>query len=217
MSSSQIIFWWQRSWESFCCSLIHQAHPTASDSERRSLCKLMDCQKLSQDACTHVAQNERLPVQVVVQVLYIEQLRLRTMMTLNMGTRDSHKQSNLGHIKKPSSVGNLQRVADSSPNDTYATVRKENRELRLEIACLRMRLTELEKDHNNFKQDLDKESVGSKFLTSVSKTFVKLNPFVRRDSRELLPSISVQAISRRISGNPESRSGKPKRRRHSMS
>jgi hypothetical protein len=138
-------------------------------------------------------------------------------LTVNMGTRDSHKPSNLGHIKKPSSVGNLQRVADSSPNDTYATVRKENRELRLEIACLRMRLTELEKDHNNFKQDLDKESVGSKFLTSVSKTFVKLNPFVRRDSRELLPSISVQAISRRISGNPESRSGKPKRRRHSMS
>lgn len=178
---------------------------------------MMDCQKLSQDACTHVAQNERLPVQVVVQVLYIEQLRLRTMMTLNMGTRDSHKQSNPGLIKKPSSVGNLQRVADSSPNDNYTTVRKENRELRLEIACLRMRLTELEKDHNNFKQDLDKESVGSKFLTSVSKKFVKLNPFVRRDSRELLPSISVQAISRRISGNPESRSGKPRKRRHSMS
>lgn len=154
-------------------------------------------------------------MQVVVQVLYIEQVRLRTMMALNTGTRDAYIQSNPGLIKKPSSIGNLQRVAD--PNDNYVTVRKENRELRLEIACLRMRLTELEKDHNNFKQDLDKESAGSKFLTSVSKRFVKLNPFVRRDSRELPASISAQAISRRISENPEFRSGKLRKRRHSMS
>lgn len=37
----------------------------------------MDCQKLSVEASTHAAQNERLPLRVVVQVVFFEQLRLR--------------------------------------------------------------------------------------------------------------------------------------------
>ncbi|KAA3480341.1 BTB/POZ domain-containing protein isoform X2 [Gossypium australe] len=35
------------------------------DTERYRLCKTIDCQKLSQEACSHAAQNERLPVQMV--------------------------------------------------------------------------------------------------------------------------------------------------------
>ena len=38
----------------------------------------MDCQKLSLEACTHAAQNERLPLRVIVQVLFFEQLQLRS-------------------------------------------------------------------------------------------------------------------------------------------
>ncbi|KAH7285895.1 hypothetical protein KP509_33G050400 [Ceratopteris richardii] len=54
-----------------------KSHPGVSDLERKKVAGLMDCQKLSQEACTHAAQNDRLPVQVVVQVLYFEQMRLR--------------------------------------------------------------------------------------------------------------------------------------------
>ncbi|KAI4330250.1 hypothetical protein MLD38_028550 [Melastoma candidum] len=50
-------------------------HPDISKSERKRLCKLMDCGKLSADACMHAVQNERLPLRVVVQVLFFEQLR----------------------------------------------------------------------------------------------------------------------------------------------
>ncbi|KAH9331579.1 hypothetical protein KI387_003687 [Taxus chinensis] len=56
---------------------MEKAHPSATDGERNKLCKLMDCQKLSADACMHAAKNQRLPLHVVVQVLYFEQLRLR--------------------------------------------------------------------------------------------------------------------------------------------
>ncbi|KGN58961.1 BTB/POZ domain-containing protein At5g03250 [Cucumis sativus] len=55
-----------------------KAHPWLSDSEREQLCRLMNCQKLSLEASTHAAQNERLPLRVIVQVLFFEQLRLRT-------------------------------------------------------------------------------------------------------------------------------------------
>ncbi|XVE93493.1 hypothetical protein REPUB_Repub01dG0197400 [Reevesia pubescens] len=50
-------------------------HPWISKSERKRICKLMDCKKLSVDACMHAVQNERLPLRVVVQVLFFEQVR----------------------------------------------------------------------------------------------------------------------------------------------
>ncbi|KAG5623842.1 hypothetical protein H5410_009060 [Solanum commersonii] len=46
-----------------------KAHPALSDMERKKVCGVMDCQKLSREACAHAAQNDRLPVQTVVQVL----------------------------------------------------------------------------------------------------------------------------------------------------
>ncbi|XP_021289714.1 BTB/POZ domain-containing protein At5g03250 [Herrania umbratica] len=55
-----------------------KAHPWITDLEREQLCRLMNCQKLSLEASTHAAQNERLPLRVIVQVLFFEQLRLRT-------------------------------------------------------------------------------------------------------------------------------------------
>lgn len=60
----------------FIDTLVHlQEHPDISKSERKRICKLMDCRKLSVDACTHAVQNERLPMRVVVQVLFFEQAR----------------------------------------------------------------------------------------------------------------------------------------------
>lgn len=50
-------------------------HPALTKGEKKRLCRLMDCKKLSMDACVHAAQNERLPLRVVVQVLFFEQVR----------------------------------------------------------------------------------------------------------------------------------------------
>ncbi|KAJ4826673.1 hypothetical protein Tsubulata_001561 [Turnera subulata] len=50
-------------------------HPGISKSEKKKICKLMDCRKLSLDARMHAVQNERLPLRVVVQVLFFEQIR----------------------------------------------------------------------------------------------------------------------------------------------
>lgn len=44
-------------------------------AERKKICGLMDVKKLTADASMHAAQNERLPIRVVVQVLYVEQVR----------------------------------------------------------------------------------------------------------------------------------------------
>jgi hypothetical protein len=44
-------------------------------TEKKQLCRLMDCKRLSMEACMHAAQNDRLPLRVVVQVLFFEQVR----------------------------------------------------------------------------------------------------------------------------------------------
>ncbi|KAF5797076.1 putative NPH3 domain-containing protein [Helianthus annuus] len=49
-------------------------HPWIGKSIKKRVCRLMDCRKLSPDACKHTVQNERLPLRVVVQVLFFEQL-----------------------------------------------------------------------------------------------------------------------------------------------
>ncbi|KAI4328156.1 hypothetical protein L6164_020536 [Bauhinia variegata] len=52
-----------------------KAHQELNKSERKRLCRILDCKKLSMDACMHAAQNELLPLRVVVQVLFFEQAR----------------------------------------------------------------------------------------------------------------------------------------------
>ncbi|KAK7311046.1 hypothetical protein RJT34_08920 [Clitoria ternatea] len=50
-------------------------HPSLTKTEKKQICGLMDVKKLTVDASMHAAQNDRLPLRVVVQVLYFEQVR----------------------------------------------------------------------------------------------------------------------------------------------
>lgn len=50
-------------------------HPDLTKGERKLICGLMDVKKFTMDASMHAAQNERLPLRMVVQVLYFEQVR----------------------------------------------------------------------------------------------------------------------------------------------
>lgn len=98
--------------------------------ERKKVCSVMDCQKLSREACAHAAHNDRLPVQTVVQVLYYEQQRLREV--VDEPRAPPAKQA-------PFSI-------DVHPvTDEVSTLRRENQDLKLELAKLKMRLKEMER------------------------------------------------------------------------
>lgn len=70
-----------------------------------------------------------------------------------------------------------------SPRDNYASLRRENRELKLELARLRMRLNDLEKDHVCMKRNMERSS-SRKLMNSFSKKINKLNIFGPGSSRE---------------------------------
>ncbi|PON96630.1 Voltage dependent potassium channel [Trema orientale] len=180
-----------------------KVHPNIKDSERYRLCKTIDCQKLSQEACSHAAQNERLPVQMAVQVLYFEQIRLRNAMN------GGHNQLFFGAINGqfPQRSGSGAGSGAISPRDNYASVRRENRELKLEVARMRMRLTDLEKDHVSMKQELVKSHPANKIFKSFARKFSKINNLFRINS--------IKPIGGKA--NSETRFPFQKRRRHSVS
>lgn len=162
-----------------------KAHPGLSELERKKLCSLMDCRKLSQEACTHAAQNERLPVQIVVQVLYAEQMRLKNVMTGGSTcSGEAEEMADQAHFSH--------RMVTRSPRDDYAAVQRENRELKMEVARMKSRLGEKEQKqlppkpqevvHGYIKHEGEKPK--SRFFQSVSKTLGKLNPFHRNSSND---------------------------------
>jgi len=104
---------------------------------------------------------------MTVRVLYFEQLRLKNAMSGSSG-------EGLFSQKMSSGIPS----AAMSPRDTYASLRRENRELKLEISRLRMRLNDLEKEQTCMKQEMiDKSGNGKTFLTSLSKGIGKIGIF----------------------------------------
>ncbi|XP_021889970.1 BTB/POZ domain-containing protein At5g48130 isoform X2 [Carica papaya] len=50
-----------------------QAHIDLPQEEKGSVCKYLNCQKLSQEACIEAVQNELMPLRLIVQALFIQQ------------------------------------------------------------------------------------------------------------------------------------------------
>ncbi|GMP71719.1 hypothetical protein CsSME_00030017 [Camellia sinensis var. sinensis] len=122
-----------------------KSHPWLAEPDREQLCRLIDCQKLSLEACTHAAQNERLPLRIIVQVLFFEQLQLRTSIAgcfLVSDNLDGSRQLRSG-------------LAGSTEGG-WATAVRENQVLKVGMDSMRMRVSELEKECSNMRQEIEK-------------------------------------------------------------
>lgn len=161
-----------------------KAHPALSDLERKKVCSVMDCQRLSREACAHAAHNGRLPVQTVVQVLYYEQQRLREVMDGSLTDSESPA--------LPPKI-NLYTTNIHPVSDELSILKRENQDLKFELLKMKMKLKEIEKPADKSSSGLnspvrrplsssDKPPLPRKsFISSVSKRLGKLYPFVRGD------------------------------------
>ncbi|XAR59370.1 hypothetical protein NMG60_11015190 [Bertholletia excelsa] len=122
-----------------------KSHPWLAESDREQLCRLMDCQKLSLEACTHAAQNERLPIRIIVQVLFFEQLQLRT--------------SIAGYFLVSDNIDGSRRLPSGMVSCTeggWGTAVTENQVLKVGMDSMKMRVHELEKECSNMRQEIEK-------------------------------------------------------------
>lgn len=158
-----------------------KAHPWLTEAEREKICGLMDCQKLTLEACTHAAQNERLPLRSVVQVLFFEQLQLREVIAGTLVTTDA----------APMDLRSDERQEDEDDHPSGAglvtrrrAAVRENQVLRLDMDSMRSRVHELERECSSMKaaiESIDKsvvpavavggDSPGAGWKSSLGKKF----------------------------------------------
>ncbi|CAL4921392.1 unnamed protein product [Urochloa decumbens] len=171
-----------------------KAHPHLSEAERKKVCKAMDCNKLSREACAHAAQNDRLPVQTVVKVLYHEQRRLRHQAPSAASSfygGESSPPTSLPYRPAPTSVsGRHARGGGAPPADELSRLHRENDDLRMEVLRLKMHMRDPSAPlppaggaapPQSGRPPLPKKpGSGGGFMNNVSKKLGRLNPFLRR-------------------------------------
>ncbi|KAG7580514.1 NPH3 domain [Arabidopsis suecica] len=54
-----------------------ERHRDLIESEKMEACRFLECKKLSPEACEHASKNEKLPLRIVMQVLFVSQIQIR--------------------------------------------------------------------------------------------------------------------------------------------
>ncbi|KHN19000.1 Root phototropism protein 3 [Glycine soja] len=128
-----------------------KAHPTLSEHERKRLCRVMDCQKLSIDACLHAAQNERLPLRVVVQVLFAEQVKISNALA-SSSVKDVESESH-------AMVTNRKTLLEGTPQsfqEGWTAAKKDINTLKFELESVKAKYMELQNDLASLQKQFDK-------------------------------------------------------------
>lgn len=99
----------------------------------------MDCRKLSGDACGHAVQNERLPLRVVVQVLFFEQARAAA----GGGSSLPDLPGSLRGLIPGGSYGSSRSATTNTDEELWDgdQTNEELKSLKLELASLRLSAT----------------------------------------------------------------------------
>ncbi|KZV22749.1 root phototropism protein 3 [Dorcoceras hygrometricum] len=129
-----------------------KAHPTLTEHERKRLCRVMDCQKLSIDACMHAAQNERLPLRVVVQVLFSEQVKIS-----NAIANNTLKEA--GEPQYQPLISNRKSLLDATPQsfqEGWTAAKKDINTLKFELETVKAKYLELQNDMETLQRQIDK-------------------------------------------------------------
>ncbi|KAL9241537.1 hypothetical protein vseg_015640 [Gypsophila vaccaria] len=112
-----------------------KTHPSLQEHDRKRLCRIMNCQKLSFDACMHIAQNERLPLKTVIQVLFSEQEKMRIAM------QDKEKEES---------------IDDCERKEDWSSAKTEIRTLKTELENVKEQMSELQRDYSDLLREYEK-------------------------------------------------------------
>jgi hypothetical protein len=194
----------------FISILIHltkqQAHPTLSEHERKRLSRVMDCQKLSIDACMHAAQNERLPLRVVVQVLFSEQVKISNALATSSLKEASESQY------QPM-VLNRKTLLEGTPQsfqEGWSAAKKDINTLKFELESVKAKYLELQNDMENLQRQFEKV-LKQKHTSAWSSGWKKLSKLTK------MTTLENQDIGPQLPAGAEQTRKTPRRWRNSIS
>uniref|UniRef100_A0A5B7B3H8 Putative root phototropism protein 3 n=1 Tax=Davidia involucrata TaxID=16924 RepID=A0A5B7B3H8_DAVIN len=172
-----------------------KAHPTLSEHERKRLCRVMDCQKLSIDACLHAAQNERLPLRVVVQVLFSEQVKIS-----NAIANNSLKEA--GESQFQPMISNRKTLLEGTPQsfqEGWAAAKKDINTLKFELESVKTKYLELQNDMENLQRQFDKMAKPKQASSAWTSGWKKLSKLTK------MTPLETQDIGSQIPNAEQSR------------
>ncbi|XP_024529504.1 root phototropism protein 3 [Selaginella moellendorffii] len=124
-----------------------KVHPELKDEERKDLCQLLDCKRLSLHSSMHAAQNERLPLRTVMQILFFEHLKL--------------KNSSQANQKLPMEVPKIEGGGTAALQQEIRTIRCELEQMKADFSEFQnhFRSLKLEKQNSDVRSKLKKLGV----------------------------------------------------------
>lgn len=115
-------------------------HRFLTELEKEELCQVLDFQKMSPEACEHAARNERLPLRVVVQVLFTEQLKLRETVVKEVVVHNTQEQFGTAGEE------------EAGENEGKLSLTEE--ELRIEMERMNSKVMELERECGMMRKEM---------------------------------------------------------------
>ncbi|KAG2297706.1 hypothetical protein Bca52824_044375 [Brassica carinata] len=169
-----------------------KAHPTLSEHERKRLCRVMDCQKLSMDACMHAAQNERLPLRVVVQVLFSEQVKISNALANTSLKESTTLGEAMGTTYQPM-IPNRKTLIEATPQsfqEGWAAAKKDINTLKFELETVKTKYVELQNEMEVMQRQFEKtgkvKNISSSAWTSGWKKLSKLTKMSGHETQDMV-------------------------------
>ncbi|XP_074580699.1 BTB/POZ domain-containing protein At5g48130 [Curcuma longa] len=180
------------------------AHPQLCNEDKARLCSSISCQKLSQEACIQAVLDELMPLRLIIQALFVQQLHTQRALKdcsesfryMQCGVFSGSIPSSTCHLPKspnldespcdlkeatPVPLGSLikedQLVQRSEHTEVveYESTRFRMQELEQELASLKFSLRSNDKSKGSLKTGLKKESF--RLFDAEDRGFTRRNPF----------------------------------------
>ncbi|KAH0726232.1 hypothetical protein KY285_001937 [Solanum tuberosum] len=129
-------------------------HRYLTDWEREEVCRVLDCSKMSPEASEHAAHNEKLPVRVMVQILFSVQLKLKDTVSKKIQGGPDNR---------------LLKLEDDE-EDARGTSSNEEEIMKAEMQKMGSKVVELEKECDTMKREIQRG--GSQHKNQKGKTSI---------------------------------------------
>ncbi|CAN4110508.1 unnamed protein product [Withania somnifera] len=117
-------------------------HRYLTDWEREEICRVLNCSKMSPEACEHAAQNKKLPVRVMVQILFSVQLKLKDTVAKRIHGGPDNRLLKL----------------EEEEEDARGTSSSEEEMMKAEMEKMGSKVLELEKECNMMRREIQRGS-----------------------------------------------------------
>ncbi|XP_051186538.1 BTB/POZ domain-containing protein At5g47800 isoform X2 [Lolium perenne] len=97
-------------------------HPDLSKADKKRLCRLIDCRKLSPDVRAQAISNDRMPLRTIVQLLFVEQER-----TVGAGGSHAVAPPSRASVHAVSGLTAIDREDEPAPTDHKSDVHRPRR------------------------------------------------------------------------------------------